>query len=215
VTALIGEESRGEGGSCGAGGGLLNIGAATLALSVLLRCSFGAPSVVLRWCFGGDRSSSGAAALDQRSNTLRNSVSVRVYRHKRLKAAPDLYAPYKLQAQIVPRRACELEIADFLNPPVVDDIDVSKYAGAPGQLICSLVSPKQPAAMEELADFDNVNDQACARFRSLFLRCICSLGGRFLLINLLMRSSARSRSRARNAGTYNGHTVGSAATDSH
>jgi hypothetical protein len=98
-------------------------------------CSFGAPSVVLRWCFGGDRSSSGAAALDQRSNTQRNAVSGRVYRHKRLKSAPDLYAPYKLQAQIVPRRACELAIADFLNPPVVDDIDVSKYAGAPGQLI--------------------------------------------------------------------------------
>jgi hypothetical protein len=51
---------------------------------------------------------------------------------KRLKANPDQYAPYKLAARIQRKRACDLAMSDFLNPPVVNDIDVSQYTGNPG-----------------------------------------------------------------------------------
>jgi hypothetical protein len=54
---------------------------------------------------------------------------------KRLKANPDQYAPYKLAAKIQRKRACDLAMSDFLNPPAVNDIDLSEYHGSPGQCI--------------------------------------------------------------------------------
>jgi hypothetical protein len=46
-----------------------------------------------------------------------------------------LYAVYKQAAFISRKRACNLAHADFRHPPVIEDVDLSAYAGLPGQFI--------------------------------------------------------------------------------
>jgi hypothetical protein len=52
---------------------------------------------------------------------------------RRLKANPQLYAPYQHAAAAVRRRARDMAIADFLTPPQVRDVDLSGWFGQPGQ----------------------------------------------------------------------------------
>jgi hypothetical protein len=52
---------------------------------------------------------------------------------KGLKANPAAYAVYKQAAKIRRKRACDLAVADFLNPPVINDVDLSLYTGKVGQ----------------------------------------------------------------------------------
>jgi hypothetical protein len=54
---------------------------------------------------------------------------------KGLKANPAAYAVYKQAAKIRRKRACDLAVADFLNPPVINDVDLSLYTGKVGQSI--------------------------------------------------------------------------------
>src|SRR6516162_10031526 len=46
---------------------------------------------------------------------------------RRLKANPDAYAAYKALGRELRKRACDLAIADFLNPPHITDIDLTHY----------------------------------------------------------------------------------------
>jgi hypothetical protein len=54
---------------------------------------------------------------------------------KRVRAQPELYAVYEQAALIARKRACNLAHADLRHPPVIEDIDLSAYAGLPGQII--------------------------------------------------------------------------------
>jgi hypothetical protein len=65
----------------------------------------------------------------------RNRFARATYYLKTLKAAPELYAPYKLAARIQRKRGCDLAMADALNPPVIRDVDLSAYTGRPGEII--------------------------------------------------------------------------------
>ena len=54
---------------------------------------------------------------------------------KRLKQQPEEYAPYVAVAKLTHKRACDLVMADFLNPPEVKDVDLSSYTGKIGEPI--------------------------------------------------------------------------------
>jgi hypothetical protein len=52
-----------------------------------------------------------------------------------LRANPGAYALYQHAAQAKRKRACDLALSDFLNPPVIQDVDLSAYSGQPGQAV--------------------------------------------------------------------------------
>jgi hypothetical protein len=54
---------------------------------------------------------------------------------RRVKADAGRYAPYQQAAKAMRKRACDLAIADFLNPPEINDVDLSGYTGKPGETI--------------------------------------------------------------------------------
>jgi hypothetical protein len=54
---------------------------------------------------------------------------------KNLPAQPAQQAVYKQAARSSRKRACDLAVADFLNPPVINDIDLSSYTGKTGETI--------------------------------------------------------------------------------
>jgi hypothetical protein len=52
-----------------------------------------------------------------------------------VKADAARYAPYQQAAKAARKRACDLAIADFLNPPEINDVDLSGYTGKAGEKI--------------------------------------------------------------------------------
>ena len=63
-----------------------------------------------------------------------NLVNANAY-WRRVKAQPDLKAVYVLAARLQNKRAIDLAKSDFLNAPVVTDIDLSGYIGQPAGII--------------------------------------------------------------------------------
>ena len=53
----------------------------------------------------------------------------------RVRREPVQYAIYQNAARIKGKRACDLARSDYLSPPIIHDIDVSRYTGAAGQAI--------------------------------------------------------------------------------
>ena len=54
---------------------------------------------------------------------------------KNLPGQPAEHALYKQAGRISRTRACDLAMADFLNPPVINDINLSGYTGKAGETI--------------------------------------------------------------------------------
>jgi hypothetical protein len=54
---------------------------------------------------------------------------------KNLPAQPAQHAVYKQAARSNRKRACDLAMADFLNPPIINDIVLSSYTGKTGETI--------------------------------------------------------------------------------
>src|SRR5262249_4260028 len=52
---------------------------------------------------------------------------------RKLKANPEAYAAYKSLARELRKRACDVAISDFLNPPDITDVDLAQYSGRAGE----------------------------------------------------------------------------------
>jgi hypothetical protein len=54
---------------------------------------------------------------------------------KRIKLNPGEYAFYKAEERVQHKRACDLAIRDYLNSPVIQDVDASSFHGEVGDAI--------------------------------------------------------------------------------